>query len=112
MDITMIGLQNAGKTSLLRVLAVSIYPFGTGPCNVALNSRALDTDETRAASLPSSASKPALLRDGCIHLRRSLRQFCTDQLCVQLDSHRGVQHEASPEGPCDPEVVCIAGIFP
>jgi len=26
MDITMIGLQNAGKTSLLRVLAVSPYP--------------------------------------------------------------------------------------
>ena len=28
MDITMIGLQNAGKTSLLRVLAVSIFPIG------------------------------------------------------------------------------------
>jgi GTPase SAR1 family protein len=27
MDITMIGLQNAGKTSLLRVLAVSLFPF-------------------------------------------------------------------------------------
>lgn len=26
MDITMIGLQNAGKTSLLRVLAVSLFP--------------------------------------------------------------------------------------
>jgi GTPase SAR1 family protein len=26
MDITMIGLQNAGKTSLLRVLAVSAFP--------------------------------------------------------------------------------------
>lgn len=26
MDITMIGLQNAGKTSLLRVLAVSDFP--------------------------------------------------------------------------------------
>lgn len=25
MDVTMIGLQNAGKTSLLRVLAVSIH---------------------------------------------------------------------------------------
>ncbi|KAF9630824.1 putative adp-ribosylation factor family protein [Lasiodiplodia theobromae] len=42
MDITMIGLQNAGKTSLLRVLAVSIYPSGTG--------------RATAASLPSSAS--------------------------------------------------------
>jgi hypothetical protein len=29
MDITMIGLQNAGKTSLLRVLAVSLLPFWT-----------------------------------------------------------------------------------
>lgn len=27
MDITMIGLQNAGKTSLLRVLAVSLFPI-------------------------------------------------------------------------------------
>jgi hypothetical protein len=26
MDVTMVGLQNAGKTSLLRVLAVSIPP--------------------------------------------------------------------------------------
>jgi len=29
MDITMIGLQNAGKTSLLRVLAVSPVPIWT-----------------------------------------------------------------------------------
>ena len=28
MDITMIGLQNACKTSLLRVLAVSIFQIG------------------------------------------------------------------------------------
>ena len=28
MDITMIGLQNAGKTSLLRVLAVSSFQIG------------------------------------------------------------------------------------
>lgn len=26
MDVTMIGLQNAGKSSLLRVLAVSVFP--------------------------------------------------------------------------------------
>jgi ABC-type transport system involved in cytochrome c biogenesis ATPase subunit len=31
MDITMIGLQNAGKTSLLRVLAVSLCRSGTIP---------------------------------------------------------------------------------
>lgn len=35
MDITMIGLQNAGKTSLLRVLAVSVFHFGKLACNVA-----------------------------------------------------------------------------
>jgi GTPase SAR1 family protein len=29
MDITMIGLQNAGKTSLLRVLAVSLFLMRT-----------------------------------------------------------------------------------
>lgn len=33
MDITMIGLQNAGKTSLLRVLAVSPFPFRKCACN-------------------------------------------------------------------------------
>jgi GTPase involved in cell partitioning and DNA repair len=31
MDITMIGLQNAGKTSLLRVLAVSDLQIGKWP---------------------------------------------------------------------------------
>jgi len=36
MDITMIGLQNAGKTSLLRVLAVSAVPLRSGKlsCNI------------------------------------------------------------------------------
>lgn len=29
MEVTMVGLQNAGKTSLLRVLAVSPFPFET-----------------------------------------------------------------------------------
>lgn len=28
MDVTMIGLQNAGKSSLLRVLAVCLSPHG------------------------------------------------------------------------------------
>jgi GTPase SAR1 family protein len=32
MDITMIGLQNAGKTSLLRVLAVSRFLIRTCLC--------------------------------------------------------------------------------
>jgi len=32
MDITMIGLQNAGKTSLLRVLAVSPFLLRIWPC--------------------------------------------------------------------------------
>lgn len=31
MDVTMIGLQNAGKTSLLRVLAVSFFFHLPGP---------------------------------------------------------------------------------
>jgi GTPase SAR1 family protein len=31
MDITMIGLQNAGKTSLLRVLAVSLFLMRKAP---------------------------------------------------------------------------------
>jgi shikimate kinase len=31
MDITMIGLQNAGKTSLLRVLAVSLHMLNFHP---------------------------------------------------------------------------------
>lgn len=49
MDITMIGLQNAGKTSLLRVLAVS---------NSYTSSPRIQTDCAcdRAESLPSSRS--------------------------------------------------------
>jgi hypothetical protein len=58
MDITMIGLQNAGKTSLLRVLAVSrprkswIYYRSGTDCSV------MD----RAENLPLSMSSPFLQR--------------------------------------------------
>ena len=53
MDITMIGLQNAGKTSLLRVLAVSSLPASkpSSPCYVA---DAQLTTSTRVASSLSS----------------------------------------------------------
>ena len=52
MDITMIGLQNAGKTSLLRVLAVrnpqlAPTPYRTGADSAAMN---------RAVNLHSSMS--------------------------------------------------------
>jgi hypothetical protein len=56
MDITMIGLQNAGKTSLLRVLAVSVCRFGTIPVQhrgISIDGIVL-TDSIRAASSPSS----------------------------------------------------------
>lgn len=55
MDITMIGLQNAGKTSLLRVLAVSIST------NPQINHRpAADLFATdRAENLPSSMHYPS-----------------------------------------------------
>lgn len=33
MEVTMVGLQNAGKTSLLRVLAVSLQTFAPLSCN-------------------------------------------------------------------------------
>lgn len=49
MDITMIGLQNAGKTSLLRVLAVRHHPIEA--CKVVL------IQSCRAASSQSSKSK-------------------------------------------------------
>jgi len=58
MDITMIGLQNAGKTSLLRVLAVSVCRFGTIPVQrrgVSIDGIVL-IDSIRAASSPSSTS--------------------------------------------------------
>jgi ABC-type phosphate/phosphonate transport system ATPase subunit len=51
MDITMIGLQNAGKTSLLRVLAVS------SKINSSITSFHTDC-VCRAESLPSSMSAP------------------------------------------------------
>lgn len=44
MDITMIGLQNAGKTSLLRVLAVSVSLFRKFAC---------DQDDAPAATRPT-----------------------------------------------------------
>jgi ABC-type phosphate/phosphonate transport system ATPase subunit len=50
MDITMIGLQNAGKTSLLRVLAVRIP---TVPPNIIIW-RTLTSAMNRAESSPSS----------------------------------------------------------
>ena len=56
MDITMIGLQNAGKTSLLRVLAVSVCRFGTIPVQrrgISIDGIVL-TDLIRAGSSPSS----------------------------------------------------------
>jgi len=52
MDITMIGLQNAGKTSLLRVLAVSLQ-------HLKFSYSGVSSDHTcaRVGSLPSSKSK-------------------------------------------------------
>jgi ABC-type polysaccharide/polyol phosphate transport system ATPase subunit len=41
MDITMIGLQNAGKTSLLRVLAVSAVPPRVGKLSCNIGARAV-----------------------------------------------------------------------
>ena len=54
MDITMIGLQNAGKTSLLRVLAVS--PANNPQCNHHPVTDLSVTD--RAVNLLSSMSLP------------------------------------------------------
>ena len=48
MDITMIGLQNAGKTSLLRVLAVSLRHLNI--CFVGVSSDL----STRVVNSPSS----------------------------------------------------------
>lgn len=42
MDITMIGLQNAGKTSLLRVLAVSAVQARSGKLSCNFGSCAVD----------------------------------------------------------------------
>lgn len=61
MDITMIGLQNAGKTSLLRVLAVSVCRFGTIPVQrrgISIDGIVL-TDSIRAGSSPSSTFRVA-----------------------------------------------------
>lgn len=95
MDITMIGLQNAGKTSLLRVLAVSpiATPFRPDVSDLMLYHR--------AASLRSSmCDRGAFSRDPVQLNRRGLMTF-------QLDTDGRLQHEAGPEGPCDPEVVCF-----
>ena len=73
MDITMIGLQNAGKTSLLRVLAVSVCRFGTIPVQrrgISIDGIVL-IDSIRAASSPSSTSVP-------LHATQAFRSsFCS-----------------------------------
>jgi hypothetical protein len=55
MDITMIGLQNAGKTSLLRVLAVSLPTDPQINHRPAADSFAMD----RVENLPSSMHYPS-----------------------------------------------------
>lgn len=64
MDITMIGLQNAGKTSLLRVLAVSVFQIGKWQRYITTSLPEYPTDEmlSREESLLLSASILAL---GC-----------------------------------------------
>lgn len=54
MDVTIVGLQNAGKTSLVRVLAVS------PPRAPRLRVLSSKLTVSREESLPSSASAPSL----------------------------------------------------
>lgn len=69
MDITMIGLQNAGKTSLLRVLAVGRY-LSPGPPNFPTPAPEVCFDGLmanlhlicREENLPSSTSTSADVR--------------------------------------------------
>jgi GTPase SAR1 family protein len=75
MDITMIGLQNAGKTSLLRVLAVSEFSFVDPACirfdapcdmhvdrNVKVNSRGIILLLTRVSRAGNSRSSKLVFR--------------------------------------------------
>lgn len=90
MDITMIGLQNAGKTSLLRVLAVSCFAIRP--------ERELTLRFLRAESSPLSEqasfnfSRPRVFELMCYSL-------------LQLDSNSRVQYEKGPKRPCNPEMV-------
>jgi GTPase SAR1 family protein len=80
MDITMIGLQNAGKTSLLRVLAVSTFHLEMKPRCVHNISANIPTDETLSREENSllSASIPA---QGC-----ASSKLPTAQLCATMSS--------------------------
>lgn len=120
MDITMIGLQNAGKTSLLRVLAVSLFP-----------------DTAMTVLHHPFLCHERELTDGCLgrriycRVRQHHGPCCADwrrQCCItvsilllratmtpivggpsanlgQLHPYRWLQHEARPERSCNLEVV-------
>lgn len=88
MDITMIGLQNAGKTSLLRVLAVSIPSLAdckhlTAEADIRTGWRVHD----RVGRLVEDTSTDA-------------------DIMLQLHPDSRLQYEACPKGPCDPQMVC------
>lgn len=81
MDITMIGLQNAGKTSLLRVLAVSHLsttyssplPFPSSVLKTTFQTIQLTYRSSRAASSPSSkTATPTITFESVAAIRRTV----------------------------------------
>lgn len=111
MDVTMIGLQNAGKTSLLRVLSVRSPPTPkqTSPAEP-------NTCFDRAENSPSSKRIAILVPSNPINYDTSRHpaststllhngMFSTNRLGTQLDSNSWLQYEEGTAGTCDVEML-------
>lgn len=105
MDVTMIGLQNAGKTSLLRVLAVCSSFAPTSPMRHMLMLFVhAGWRIYHRVSIPSVA--PCIVPLSLSSALLSSPFSCESS--EQFNPHRWFQHEASPEGSCDSQVVSIS----
>lgn len=88
MDVTMIGLQNAGKSSLLRVLAVCPPSPSFAGAKVLIMCRVGNSRSSKS------------LGKGLLSLP------VVSRLMFQFDPDHRVQYQACAEGPCDLEMVC------
>ena len=100
----MIGLQNAGKTSLLRVLAVGSHFLIQGPSVIPFRVLILFGAGRRVYHRVRNIPAGSAIAANSVMV--SSRLIAT--VCLQLDTDRGIQHEARSERPCNVEMVSLA----
>lgn len=94
MDITMIGLQNAGKTSLLRVLSV---------CSLKIFYYYIYTNMSREVNLPQSKFQG---NDAILILSGS-----ANNCVLKFHSNSRIQYEESSKRTCNIEMVRTTNTF-